>query len=675
MKFTFAPESRPLEGYTIKRAIHRGGFGEVYFAISDAGREVAVKLLNNNLEVELRGVRQCLNLNHPNLVTIFDIRQDADRDYWIVMEYVGGTSLLDVLHRHPSGMPLPEILRWLSGMAQGLAFLHDRGLVHRDLKPANVLSDGEQVKIGDVGLSKYISESRRSAQTQSVGTVYYMAPEVCRGRYGREVDVYALGVMLVEMLTGQMPFDGETTAEILMKHLTADPDLSMLAPAVQDVLRGALEKDPDKRIQDVLELQRRFCAAVEAPGSASPLDTGRAAAAAFAETLPGPADSRQAAGQPVPPAEPGRPFVYDFKYDWDFNQPLPTAAAAASPHSFWKSLQQFWRRLPEPVRWVLMGAVLLSVVSSEVFVGSEEAVAGGLLGFAAWYLFVDQKAKKKKRSESAAGSAVQPSSGTQPTPATTVAPLQPEPPRQPLPGPGRAADLPQPSRARQVHPPLASPQLSLRDRLRDMNLSAAAALPAVLVVTASLFFLTDVIPEASQAVFFGLTTLICVWVLLIPAKLWEGVGGEGLLRRSLQFAAGILVGLLVWCLQDFLLLGQADIFRTDGSGVIAARLQSSVPLLENEVPTPAGFMAFFGLLFGVRKWWSQADRWRSSRLRISSAMVSLLAGAAVSWLLPFPVALGSTLALSVSMVLQLSAGWLPLGLRGLGTRGNPAGVL
>ena len=663
MKFTFAPESRPLEGYTIKRAIHRGGFGEVYFAISDAGREVAVKLLNNNLDVELRGVRQCLNLNHPNLVTIFDIRQDADRDYWIVMEYVGGSSLLDVLHRHPSGMPVPEILRWLSGMTQGLAFLHDRGLVHRDLKPANVLSDGELVKIGDVGLSKYISESRRSAQTQSVGTVYYMAPEVCRGRYGREVDVYALGVMLIEMLTGQMPFDGETTAEILMKHLTAEPDLSMLSPALQQVLRGALEKDPDKRIHDVLELQRRFCSAVELPGSPVQLQpqSDRAAAAALAETLPGPAASGHPAVQPVQPVRPATAAA---------TAPAP-AAAPGSQTTFRKSLQQFWLQLPEPVRWVLMGAVLLTVVSSEVFVGSEEAVAGGLLGFAAWYLFVDRRAKKKRPSEfsgvpgpeSAPVSRVIP-----PTPAGTPAP------RQFPPAAGRPVAV-QLNNARQLHPPLAPPTLSLRDRLRDMNFSAAAAFPAVLVVTASLFFLTDVIPEAPDAVFFGMTTLISVWVLLIPAKLWEGVGGEGLLRRSLQFAAGVLVGLLVWFLQDFLLLSDAEMFHTDGTGVVAAKLESSVPLLVNNVPTPAGFMCFFGLLFGVRRWWQQADRWRSARLRISSAMVSLLAGAAVAWLLPFPVALGSTLALSVSMVLQLSAGWLPRGLRSQETRGNPGGLL
>ncbi|MGB4740413.1 MAG: protein kinase, partial [Fuerstiella sp.] len=173
MKFTFAPESRPLDGYTIKRAIHRGGFGEVYYALSDAGKEVALKLLNNNLDVELRGVSQCLNLKHPNLVTIFDIRTDADNDHWVIMEFVNGRGLYETLQDYPNGMPLQEINFWLSGITAGLSFLHDRGIVHRDLKPANVFRDHGGVKVGDVGLSKYISESRRSAQTQSVGTVYY----------------------------------------------------------------------------------------------------------------------------------------------------------------------------------------------------------------------------------------------------------------------------------------------------------------------------------------------------------------------------------------------------------------------------------------------------------------------------------------------------------------------
>src|SRR5690606_6999726 len=98
--FSYEPESKPLEGYTIKRAINKGGFGEVYYAVSDAGKEVALKLLRENLEIELRGVRQCLNLKHPNLVPIFDIRQDAEGDHWIVMEYVAGRTLLDVLQQN-----------------------------------------------------------------------------------------------------------------------------------------------------------------------------------------------------------------------------------------------------------------------------------------------------------------------------------------------------------------------------------------------------------------------------------------------------------------------------------------------------------------------------------------------------------------------------------------------
>ncbi|MFN8710991.1 MAG: serine/threonine protein kinase, partial [Planctomyces sp.] len=258
MKYTFAPETRPLSGYTIKRAIHRGGFGEVYYALSDGGKEVALKLLNNNLEVELRGVSQCLNLKHSNLVTIFDIRQDEDKDHWIVMEYVGGRGLHDVLQTSPDGLPVKEVLFWLSGISSGLAFLHDRGIVHRDLKPANIFREDDCVKIGDVGLSKFISESRRSSHTQSVGTVYYMAPEVARGRYGKEVDVYALGVILVEMLTGHVPFDGETTAEILMKHLTSDPDLTGVPESLKPVILQALEKDPEKRITDVTVLERLF---------------------------------------------------------------------------------------------------------------------------------------------------------------------------------------------------------------------------------------------------------------------------------------------------------------------------------------------------------------------------------------------------------------------------------
>ena len=90
MRFAYASGSRPLEGYTIKRGIGVGGFGEVYFALSDAGKEVALKRIQRNLDIELRGVRQCLNLKHVNLVALFDIKYDAEGQAWVVMEYVCG---------------------------------------------------------------------------------------------------------------------------------------------------------------------------------------------------------------------------------------------------------------------------------------------------------------------------------------------------------------------------------------------------------------------------------------------------------------------------------------------------------------------------------------------------------------------------------------------------------
>jgi serine/threonine protein kinase len=218
MKFTYPSGSRPLDGYTIKRGVGRGGFGEVYFATSDAGKEVALKLIRRNLEVELRGVTQCLNLKHPNLIALYDIRTDEMGDQWVIMEYVSGESLEEVIERNPNGVPLEQALWWMRGICSGVSYLHDHGIVHRDLKPGNIFSDEGVVKIGDYGLAKFISCSRRSGQTESVGTVHYMAPEIANGRYGREIDTYALGIILFEMLTGRVPFEGESVGEVLMKH-------------------------------------------------------------------------------------------------------------------------------------------------------------------------------------------------------------------------------------------------------------------------------------------------------------------------------------------------------------------------------------------------------------------------------------------------------------------------
>jgi serine/threonine protein kinase len=289
MKFTYASGDKPVPGYTIRRGLGRGGFGEVYLAVSQRGKEVALKLVQRHLDVELRGVGQCLNLKHPHLVVVYDILKVENDDYWIVMEFVAGESLEDVLARHPQGMPEREVLVWLRGVCAGVAYLHDHGIAHRDLKPGNLFSEKGVVKIGDYGLSKFISASNRSGHTESVGTVYYMAPEVSRGRYGKEVDQYALGVILYQMLTGRLPFDGESPGEILMKHLVGEPDLSALAECYRPVVARLLDKEPQRRFPSVGEALNQLLERMPAAAQAAPEP-------AATQSFPGP-DSAEPAGE------------------------------------------------------------------------------------------------------------------------------------------------------------------------------------------------------------------------------------------------------------------------------------------------------------------------------------------------------------------------------------------
>ena len=254
MSFTFTPGSQPLPPYTIRRGVGAGGFGEVYFAVSEAGKEVALKRIQRNLDVEIRGVSQCLNLKHPNLVSLYDICKDSDGGSWVVMEYVAGANLRDLLDRHPDGLGESEARRWFAGIAAGVDHLHNAGLVHRDLKPGNIFDDLGIVKVGDYGLSKFISTSQRGGHTESVGTFHYMAPEIGRGQYGREIDVYALGIMLYELLTGRVPFDGESCHEIIVKHMTSVPDLSGVGEPYRSVIARSLDKDPNRRPSSVSEM-------------------------------------------------------------------------------------------------------------------------------------------------------------------------------------------------------------------------------------------------------------------------------------------------------------------------------------------------------------------------------------------------------------------------------------
>lgn len=252
--FRYKHGDRPLEGYTVQRAVGRGGFGEVYYALSDSGREVALKVIQGYEQIELRGVSACMNLKSPHLITIFDVRHNADGEPFVIMEYVSGPSLRELIDQSPAGVGTQKAAFFLREIAKGLTYLHDQGIVHRDLKPGNIFYEDGYVKIGDYGLSKSMSASVHSGQTVTVGTVHYMAPEIGQGRYDRGVDIYALGVVLYEMLTGQTPYLGASPGEVLMKHLAGEPDLTGIEEPFAAVIRKAMAKNPADRYQSAQEM-------------------------------------------------------------------------------------------------------------------------------------------------------------------------------------------------------------------------------------------------------------------------------------------------------------------------------------------------------------------------------------------------------------------------------------
>ena len=261
MGFRYQCGDRPLEGYTIKRGIGSGGFGDVYLAVSDGGKDVALKCIRStiNRDIERRGVSQCINLKHPSLLTLYDLRTDDRLETWVIMELLLGQSLALLINKHPNGMPLDQIRTCITQIAQAIHHLHDHGIVHRDLKPGNVFIENDIVKVGDYGLSKTIGAGVHRDNTQRVGTTNYMAPELITGNYDKKVDIYALGIILFEMLSGKKPFSGTNHDEFVRKQLHNRIDFTCLPyKAFIPVLTKALEIDKNARYSSVLIMLDEF---------------------------------------------------------------------------------------------------------------------------------------------------------------------------------------------------------------------------------------------------------------------------------------------------------------------------------------------------------------------------------------------------------------------------------
>ena len=252
--------------YRIERKLGAGGMADVYLAEDqELGRRVEIKILNDRhaaddsfIERFRREAKNAAGLSHPNIVSIYD-RGEAEGTYYIAMEFLDGRSLKElIVGRGPA--PIKVTIDYARQILAAVGFAHKHGIVHRDIKPHNVLVGPEgRLKVTDFGIARS-GASQMTEVGSIIGTAQYLSPEQARGAHVDQTsDLYSVGVVLYEMLTGQVPFTGDTPLEIAMKHLSEIPrPPSELRPEVphdlDSVVLRALAKDPAERYQSAEEM-------------------------------------------------------------------------------------------------------------------------------------------------------------------------------------------------------------------------------------------------------------------------------------------------------------------------------------------------------------------------------------------------------------------------------------
>jgi eukaryotic-like serine/threonine-protein kinase len=263
-------EPRRIASYTLLEPIGHGGMAVVYRARQDSlERTVAVKILSENLAASpefmerfRREARTAANLRHPNVITVFDFGEDERGVPYLVLEYIEGPTLADLMD---SGLEDDRIPDLFDQIAAGLDYAHARGVIHRDIKPGNVLlTDDGRAVLADFGLAWLLEGTHLTLTGGVIGTPEYMAPEQASGDpIDHRVDVYALGVVLYEMLVGARPFVAETPIAVLLQHLQDTPPSVLearpdLPTGVGEVIARALAKEPDQRYASAGQLARAF---------------------------------------------------------------------------------------------------------------------------------------------------------------------------------------------------------------------------------------------------------------------------------------------------------------------------------------------------------------------------------------------------------------------------------
>jgi len=253
--------------YQIIKNIGEGGMANVYLAYDTIlDRNVAVKVLRGDLASDEKFVRRfqrealsASNLSHQNIVEVYDVGED-DGQYYIVMEYIEGRHLKQLLKKREK-LTLTEVIDIMLQVTEGMAQAHDSYIIHRDIKPQNIMIlENGLVKVTDFGIATALNGTQLTQTNSVMGSVHYLPPEQAEGR-GATIrsDVYSMGILMYELLTGELPFKGDNAVEIALKHLKEPvPNVKTILPnipqAVENAIIRSTAKNPDNRYADAREM-------------------------------------------------------------------------------------------------------------------------------------------------------------------------------------------------------------------------------------------------------------------------------------------------------------------------------------------------------------------------------------------------------------------------------------
>ncbi len=265
------------ERYKLLKYIGGGGMSSVYLAqdiILD--QKVAIKIINiPHVDVERavqrfqREVQNATTLSHPNIVKVLDVDED-ERHYYLVMEYVDGPTLHEYIQQHGPLSP-EEAVFFTKQILRGIEHAHSYRIVHRDIKPQNILmTDNKELKISDFGIARALSETAMTQTNHIMGSVHYLSPEQAKGiRTDESSDIYSIGIVLFEMLTGHPPFEGESAVGIAIKHIqemipSVREEISAIPQSLENVVNKATMKDKLRRYRTTQEMYEDLTTALDA---------------------------------------------------------------------------------------------------------------------------------------------------------------------------------------------------------------------------------------------------------------------------------------------------------------------------------------------------------------------------------------------------------------------------